>query len=88
MKTVWEQSHVGSNPTPSAKISGICFMQVLFVFVMLSKGFEGRVLKNSPVDCFSAAPLRPQTGESHTLRQNKQHLLTRVLFFIKIQFAS
>ena len=57
-------------------------MQVLFVFVMLSKGFEGRVLKNSPVDCFSAAPLRPQTGESHTLRQNKQHLHLQVLFFI------
>ena len=33
-------------------------------FFFIDMGLEGRVLENSPVDCFPAPPLRPQTGKS------------------------
>ena len=36
---------------------------VLFFFAF-DIGLEGCVLENSPVDCFPAPPLRPQTGKS------------------------
>jgi hypothetical protein len=33
------------------------------------QGLEGCVLKNSPGDCFSAPPLRPQAGKSRLPHQ-------------------
>ena len=33
-------------------------------FFFIDMGLEGRVLENSPVDCFPAPPLRPQAGKS------------------------
>ena len=33
-------------------------------FFVFDMGLEGRVLENSPVDCFPAPPLRPQAGKS------------------------
>ena len=47
LKTVWEQSHVGSNPTPSAKINSICFMQVLFFCDVIEGIRRPRVKKQS-----------------------------------------
>jgi len=42
-------------------------------------GLEGRVLENSPVDCFPAPPLRPQTGKS--LHPHQKLVERRAFFF-------
>ena len=79
-KALWEQSHVGSNPTLSAKAEGPCSAWAL-CFAFGQVGFEGRNRK-----CRSAAFSRPgerwpaavqpgrqtargQRGESHPLRR-------------------
>ena len=81
-KALWEQSHVGSNPTLSAKAEGPCSAWAL-CFAFGQVGFEGRNRK-----CRSAAFSRPgerwpaavqpgrqtargQRGESHPLRQSR-----------------
>ena len=40
------------------------------LFLVWMQGLEGCVLKNSPGDCFSAPPLRPQAGKSRLPHQN------------------
>jgi hypothetical protein len=51
---------------------------LLFFLLIRMKGIEGRVLKNSPGDCFSAPPLRPQAGKSLHPHQTPPN---RVVFF-------
>ena len=85
-KALWEQSHVGSNPTLSAKAEGPCSAWAL-CFAFGQVGFEGRNRK-----CRSAAFSRPgengqetaprgaqagrrPCGESHPLRQRSTAIL-------------
>ena len=49
-------------------------------FFVFDVGVEGRVLENSPVDCFPAPPLRPQPGKS---LHPHQKLVERRAFFHK-----
>ena len=49
-------------------------------FFVFDVGLEGRVLENSPVDCFPAPPLRPQTGKSLHPHQSPCRK-TRTFFF-------
>ena len=47
-------------------------LRVSFLFCLSFCGeVEGRVLENSPVDCFPAPPLRPQTGDSPHLHHSR-----------------
>ena len=43
-------------------------------------GLEGRVLENSPVDCFPAPPLRPQAGKSLHPHQKACQMTSFFLF--------
>ena len=65
-KALWEQSHVGSNPTLSAKAEGPCSAWAL-CFAFGQVGFEGRNRK-----CRSAAFSRPGENGQETAPRGAQ----------------
>ena len=75
---------VGSSPfirtTNKGRPSGL-----LFVCEDKKKGVEGRVLENSPVDCFPAPPLRPQAGKP-TISQKQMTLFLTVAIRNELEY--
>ena len=56
-------------------------------FFVFDMGLEGRVLENSPVDCFPAPPLRPQAGKSLHPHQSLVSSETRLFLVFTIHLC-